>query len=91
MASSPGFTAGAPPPGAECHLFSEGSFLAELGGRVREMRAVCGLSRRELARQSGISERYVAQSKPGRAMSRSCSCFGSQMPSAAPWMTLPER
>jgi DNA-binding XRE family transcriptional regulator len=34
--------------------------------RVREMRAVCGMSRKELARQSGISERYVAQIEAGK-------------------------
>jgi transcriptional regulator with XRE-family HTH domain len=41
-------------------------FLCELGGRVREMRKVCGMSRKELARQSGISERYVAQIEAGK-------------------------
>ena len=33
---------------------------------MREMRAVCRMSRRELARQSGISERYVAQIEAGK-------------------------
>ena len=41
-------------------------FLSLLGDRVREMRAVCGMSRKELARQSGISERYVAQIEAGK-------------------------
>jgi transcriptional regulator with XRE-family HTH domain len=44
----------------------ESEFLGLLGDRVREMRGVCGLSRRELARQSGISERYVAQIEAGK-------------------------
>jgi DNA-binding XRE family transcriptional regulator len=65
-ASSPGFTAGALPLGGDVCPSSESSFLAELGERVREMRAVCGLSRRELARQSDISERYVAQIEAGK-------------------------
>jgi transcriptional regulator with XRE-family HTH domain len=30
------------------------------------MREVCGMSRKELARQSGISERYVAQIEAGK-------------------------
>jgi DNA-binding XRE family transcriptional regulator len=44
----------------------ESEFLGLLGDRVREMRAVCHMSRRELARQSGISERYVAQIEAGK-------------------------
>jgi DNA-binding XRE family transcriptional regulator len=65
-ASSPGFTVGATPLGSDVRPNSEVSFLAELGDRVREMRAVCGLSRKELARQSDISERYVAQIEAGK-------------------------
>ena len=30
------------------------------------MRHLCGMSRKELARQSGISERYVAQIEAGK-------------------------
>jgi transcriptional regulator with XRE-family HTH domain len=41
-------------------------FLRVLGGRVREMREICSMSRKELARQSGISERYVAQIEAGK-------------------------
>jgi DNA-binding XRE family transcriptional regulator len=41
-------------------------FLSLLGDRVRQMRDLCGMSRRELARQSGISERYVAQIEAGK-------------------------
>jgi ribosome-binding protein aMBF1 (putative translation factor) len=44
----------------------ESEFLRQLGDRVREMRALRGMSRRELARRSGLSERYVAQIEAGR-------------------------
>ena len=44
----------------------ESEFLTQLGGRVREMRALHGMSRRELARRSGLSERYVAQIEAGK-------------------------
>ena len=44
----------------------ESEFLSLLGDRVREMRALCRMSRRELARESGISERYVAQIEAGK-------------------------
>ena len=45
---------------------SETKFLAELGERVRSSRMRCDLSRRELARKSGISERYIAQIEAGK-------------------------
>jgi XRE family aerobic/anaerobic benzoate catabolism transcriptional regulator len=41
-------------------------FLSLLGDRVREMRSLCGMSRKELARLSCISERYVAQIEAGK-------------------------
>lgn len=44
----------------------ESEFLSQLGERVREMRARHGMSRRELARKSGLSERYVAQIEAGK-------------------------
>ena len=44
----------------------ESEFLRQLGDRVREMRALRGMSRRELARLSGLSERFVAQIEAGR-------------------------
>jgi DNA-binding XRE family transcriptional regulator len=44
----------------------ENEFLAQLGVRVRDMRALHGMSRRELARRSGMSERYVAQIEAGK-------------------------
>ena len=47
-------------------LAQESEFLSQLGGRVREMRALHGMSRRELARRSHLSERYVAQIEAGK-------------------------
>ena len=44
----------------------ESEFLRQLGDRVREMRALHGMSRRELARRSGLSERYVALIEGGQ-------------------------
>lgn len=44
----------------------ESEFLSQLGERVRTLRALRDMSRRELARQSGISERYIAQIEAGR-------------------------
>ena len=44
----------------------ESEFLAQLGSRVREMRSLNGMSRRELARRAGLSERYVAQIEAGK-------------------------
>src|SRR6266702_2096626 len=46
--------------------YSETAFLAELGERLRSSRMRCDLSRRELARRSGISERYIAQIEAGK-------------------------
>lgn len=40
-------------------------FLAELGRRVRELRERRGMSRRLLARESNVSERYLAQIETG--------------------------
>jgi XRE family aerobic/anaerobic benzoate catabolism transcriptional regulator len=42
------------------------AFLLQLGQRVRDMRAVRGLSRKVLSRTSGISERYIAQLEAGQ-------------------------
>src|SRR5438093_8946758 len=41
-------------------------FLEQLGQRVRTMRALRGMSRKVLARVSGISERYIAQLESGK-------------------------
>ena len=40
-------------------------YLVELGLRVRSMRALRGMSRKVLAKQSGVSERYIAQLESG--------------------------
>ena len=45
---------------------SEAGFLEQLGQRVRTMRALRGMSRKVLARVSGISERYIAQLEGGK-------------------------
>ena len=44
----------------------ESGFLEALGQRVRTMRAVHGMSRKVLAKVSGISERYIAQLEGGK-------------------------
>jgi len=44
----------------------EQQFLTTLGRRVRHMRALRGMSRKVLARVSGISERYIAQLEGGQ-------------------------
>src|SRR5215472_12417052 len=41
-------------------------FLKRLGDRVREARARRGMTRKILARDSGVSERYLAQLETGR-------------------------
>ena len=46
--------------------FSESDFLMRLGARVRAMRSLREMSRRELARRSGISERYLALIEAGK-------------------------
>src|SRR6202051_2030916 len=44
----------------------ETGFLVELGQRVRTMRGLRGMSRKVLAKVSGISERYIAQLESGK-------------------------
>src|ERR1700758_2796394 len=44
----------------------EKAFLDQLGQRVRTMRALRGMSRKVLAKVSGISERYIAQLESGK-------------------------
>jgi XRE family aerobic/anaerobic benzoate catabolism transcriptional regulator len=44
----------------------ERAYLQRLGERVREARARRGVSRRVLARDSGVSERYLAELESGR-------------------------
>jgi XRE family transcriptional regulator, aerobic/anaerobic benzoate catabolism transcriptional regulator len=48
------------------NLDPETGFLRELGQRVRTMRALHGMSRKVLAKVSGISERYIAQLEGGK-------------------------
>lgn len=45
--------------------YSESLFLKQLGDRLRSTRMRRSLSRRELARRSGISERYIARIEGG--------------------------
>jgi XRE family transcriptional regulator, aerobic/anaerobic benzoate catabolism transcriptional regulator len=45
---------------------AETLFLAELGQRVRNIRAVRGMSRKVLSKISGVSERYIAQLESGQ-------------------------
>lgn len=51
---------------ADGRLPHESEFLRQLGIRVRELRACRGMSRRELARLAGLSERFVAQIEAGK-------------------------
>src|SRR4030081_943141 len=44
----------------------ETGFLEALGQRVRTMRGLRGMSRKVLAKVSGISERYIAQLESGK-------------------------
>jgi DNA-binding XRE family transcriptional regulator len=46
--------------------YSESEFLTRLGDRVRTMRQLRDMSRRELAHRSGISQRYIAQIEAGK-------------------------
>ena len=48
------------------NLDPESGFLEQLGQRVRTMRALRGMSRKVLAKVSGISERYIAQLESGK-------------------------
>jgi DNA-binding XRE family transcriptional regulator len=58
--------AGAISAGGTVLSLCESEFLSQLGERVRTLRSLRDMSRRELARQSGISERYIAQIEAGR-------------------------
>jgi XRE family transcriptional regulator, aerobic/anaerobic benzoate catabolism transcriptional regulator len=44
----------------------ESAFLEQLGQRVRTLRSLHGMSRKVLAKVSGISERYIAQLESGK-------------------------
>ena len=60
-------------------------YLVSLGRRVREMRAIRGMSRKMLSRVSGISERYVAQLEGGQGnvsillLRRVCAAIGVRL------------
>ncbi len=61
------------------------SYLTNLGQRVRDMRAVRGMSRKVLAHVSGISERYIAQLESGQGnvsillLRRVCKAIGVRL------------
>ena len=46
--------------------FPESDFLLQLGAAVRGARANAGMTRRELARRSGVSQRYIALIEAGK-------------------------
>jgi XRE family transcriptional regulator, aerobic/anaerobic benzoate catabolism transcriptional regulator len=45
---------------------SQAVYLSRLGERVRTLRSRCGMSRKALAKQSDVSERYLAQLESGQ-------------------------
>jgi XRE family aerobic/anaerobic benzoate catabolism transcriptional regulator len=47
------------------HPAEEAAFLRETGLRLRRLRSRRGVTRRDLARRSGVSERYIAQIEAG--------------------------
>src|SRR6516164_9767389 len=51
--------------GGAAPAFTSSEYLATLGRRVRDARARHGMTRRMLAHDSGISERYLAQLESG--------------------------
>jgi XRE family transcriptional regulator, aerobic/anaerobic benzoate catabolism transcriptional regulator len=51
--------------GGQAHQEHRDPFLMVMGDRVRMMRARCGLTRRGLANQAGVSERYLARLENG--------------------------
>ncbi len=54
------------PKGAATVVQSDDALLPRLGDRVRETRARRGMTRKILARDSGVSERYLAQLESGQ-------------------------
>jgi len=50
---------------ADGHSLIDEEFLAQLGQRVRRIRALRGMSRKVLAEASDVSERYIAQLEAG--------------------------
>lgn len=59
-------SAGSPGPHREAAPFSERDFLLQLGTALRGARTTRAMSRRELARRSGVSERYIALIEAGK-------------------------
>src|SRR5262245_24530962 len=55
----------APPPGADALSAADNQFLAAFGKRVRELRERRGLTRKLLAREANVSERYLGQLESG--------------------------
>jgi XRE family aerobic/anaerobic benzoate catabolism transcriptional regulator len=53
-----------PPPAASGRP-DAAAFLERVGARLRTLRAERGMTRRALARQAGVSERYIAQTEAG--------------------------
>ncbi|MDH3234495.1 MAG: helix-turn-helix domain-containing protein, partial [Alphaproteobacteria bacterium] len=51
---------------ALCGADRHGPYLKSLGERVRNARALRGMTRKILARDSGVSERYLAQLEAGQ-------------------------
>jgi XRE family aerobic/anaerobic benzoate catabolism transcriptional regulator len=51
---------------APCAADAHGPYLKALGERVRNARALRGMTRKILARDSGVSERYLAQLEAGQ-------------------------
>jgi XRE family aerobic/anaerobic benzoate catabolism transcriptional regulator len=52
-------------PGTDAAAFDEAAYLGALGERVRNLRAQRGMTRKILARDSGVSERYLALLEAG--------------------------
>ncbi|HLJ00479.1 MAG TPA: helix-turn-helix transcriptional regulator [Bradyrhizobium sp.] len=69
---------------------AESGFLEQLGRRVRTMRALRGMSRKVLAKVSGISERYIAELEAGRGnvsimlLRRVCNAMGAHLEDLIP-------
>src|SRR6516165_528132 len=60
-------TSSSHPHASESHSAeADSGFLKMLGHRVREARASRGMTRKILARDSGVSERYLAQLEGGQ-------------------------
>ncbi len=63
MANAPPSTATAKPAAV---MQDDGAYLDRLGQRVRAQRMRHGMTRKQLARESGVSERYLAELEGGR-------------------------